>query len=403
MGPELEGENSKVKFTFSKRLEHFETGIFAALDEKKQKLERSGRKIWNLSIGTPDFEPPEHVRKALVEAAAKPENYRYAISDLPELTEAVIAYYRRRFGVNLEPEEVLAVHGSQEGLGHLGMALCNPGDVVLLPDPGYPIFEAGSFLGGAQVAYYPLLRENSFLPDFAAIPEETARKAKYIIVSYPSNPVCAVGTPEMYRELIRFAETYNIIVIHDNAYSDILYDGEEGTSFLCFPGAKDVGAEFFSLSKSFNITGARISFLVGNREIVGTLRHLRSQIDFGVFLPVQYAAIAALNGPRDEVEAQRRTYEERRNTLCGGLRSIGWDVPDSRGTMFVWAPVPKGFSSSQEFCMELVERTGVLCTPGYAFGPLGEGYVRFALVLPVQEIENLIRAIDESGILRERP
>ena len=192
-------------------------------------------------------------------------------------------------------------------------------------------------------------------------------------------------------------------MIHDNAYSDILYDGEEGTSFLCFPGAKDVGAEFFSLSKSFNITGARISFLVGNREIVGALRHLRSQIDFGVFLPVQYAAIAALNGPRDEVEAQRRTYEERRNTLCGGLRSIGWDVPDSRGTMFVWAPVPKGFSSSQEFCMELVERTGVLCTPGYAFGPLGEGYVRFALVLPVQEIENLIRAIDESGILRERP
>ena len=388
-----------MEFSFSKRLAHFETGIFAALDQKKQEMEAAGKKIWNLSIGTPDFEPPAHVRKALMEAAAKPENYRYAISDLPELTQAVIDYYRRRFGVELEPEEILAVHGSQEGIGHLGMALCDPGDVVLLPDPGYPIFEAGSFLGGAQVEYYPLLEKNGFLPDFSSIPEETAQKAKYMIVSYPSNPVCAVGTPEMYRELIRFAEKYNIIVIHDNAYSDIIYDGQEGTSFLAYPGAKDVGAEFFSLSKSYNVTGARISFFIGNRKIVGALRHLRSQIDFGVFLPVQYAAIAALNGPREEVEKQRQTYEARRDALCGGLRSIGWNVPDSKGTMFVWAPVPKPFTSSQEFCMKLVEKTGVLCTPGYAFGPLGEGYVRFALVLPVSEIEKIVQAIHESGIL----
>lgn len=221
-----------------------------------------------------------------------------------------------------------------------------------------------------------------------------------MMVSYPYNPVCAVAPERFYEELIAFAKKNDIIIVHDNAYSDIIYDGKVGGSFLAYEGAKEVGVEFFSLSKSFNMTGARVSFVVGNKKIVDAMKLLRSQYDFGMFLPIQKAAIAALTGPLDGVKEQCKKYEERRNALCQGLRSIGWDMRDSEGTMFAWAKIPKGFSSSQEFCMKLMEETGVICTPGDAFGSMGEGYVRFALVLPVEEIKEVIRVIDESGLLK---
>ena len=231
--------------------------------------------------------------------------------------------------------------------------------------------------------------------------EDIARRAKYIMVSYPYNPVCAIAPPEFYEELISFAEKYNIIVVHDNAYSDIIYDGVYGGSFLEHDHAKEVGIEAFSLSKSFNMTGARVSFFVGNKQIIDAIKLLRSQYDFGIFEPIQRAAIAALMGPLDGVKEQCRNYQARRDALCGGLRSIGWNVPDSKGTMFAWARIPEGFSSSQKFCMELMEKTGVICTPGDAFGSGGEGYVRFALVLPVETIQELIAVIDQSGILKK--
>ena len=381
-------------------LNHFETGIFAALDEKKEQMMKSGKKVYNLSVGTPDFKPQQHIMDALVEAAKDPTQYVYALRDLPELLEAVKEYYLERFGVEVETDEITSIHGSQEGIGHIGMALTSPGDVAIIPNPGYPIFEAGAYLGGAELYFYPLTAENNYLPEFNKIPEDVAKKAKFMILSYPYNPVCAVGTPEMYREAIAFAKKYNIIIIHDNAYSDIIYDGVKGGSFLSYEGAKEVGVECFSLSKSFNVTGCRISFVVGNKQVVDAIKLLRSQIDFGMFIPIQRAAIAALRGPRDAVVKQCEEYQKRRDALCGGLRSIGWDVPDSKGTMFAWAPIPPKFKTSEEFCMALMEQTGVICTPGHSFGSLGEGYVRFALVLPVEVIEELIEVVDKSGILR---
>ena len=386
----------------AKRLEHFQTGIFTALNAKKDELVASGKKVYNLFVGTPDFPVAPHVQQALIDAAKDPENFHYSLRDIPELLTAVKDYYQDRFGVEIETDEITSMNGSQEGIAHIGMALCDPEDVVLLPNPGYPVFEVGGYLGGAELYFYNLKEENQFLPRFDEIPEDIARRAKFILVSYPYNPVCAIAPKSFYEELIAFAKKYNIIVIHDNAYSDIIYDGVHGGSFLEFPGAKEIGVECFSLSKSFNLTGARVSFVVGNKKIVDAFKLLRSQYDFGMFLPVQYAAIAALTGPRDGVLKQCQDYQARRDALCGGLRAIGWDVPDSKGTMFAWARIPEGFSSSQEFCMELIEKTGVICTPGDAFGSMGEGYVRFALVLPVEQIKEMIQVIDASGILHKK-
>ena len=384
---------------FSKRMQLFGDEIFAALNEKKVALEAAGRTIYNLSVGTPDFAPAPHIMEALVSAAQDPENWKYSLRDLPEMLDAVCSYYKRRFGVEISPCQVASCNGSQEGCGHIGMVLCDEGDTVLLPNPCYPVFIAGAKLAGAEPYFYPLVKEHGFLPYVAGIPEDVARRAKYMIVSLPANPVGSVGTPELYAEIVAFAKKYDILIIHDNAYSDIIFDGAVGHSFFNTPGAMDVGVEFFSLSKSFDVTGARISFLVGRSDVVAAFRRLRGQIDFGMFLPVQKAAIAALTGPLDQVKEQCAVYQQRRDALCGGLRSIGWDVPDSHGSMFVWAPIPPKYTSSMDFCMDLVEKSGVLCTPGSSFGPAGEGYVRFALTMPAAQIDQAVQAIRDSGIL----
>ena len=384
---------------FSKRMQLFGDEIFAALNEKKVALEAAGRTIYNLSVGTPDFAPAPHIMEALVSAAQDPENWKYSLRDLPEMLDAVCSYYKRRFGVEISPCQVASCNGSQEGCGHIGMVLCDEGDTVLLPNPCYPVFIAGAKLAGAEPYFYPLVKEHGFLPYVAGIPEDAARRAKYMIVSLPANPVGSVGTPELYAEIVAFAKKYDILIIHDNAYSDIIFDGAVGHSFFNTPGAMDVGVEFFSLSKSFDVTGARVSFLVGRPDVVAAFRRLRGQIDFGMFLPVQKAAIAALTGPLDQVKEQCAVYQQRRDALCGGLRSIGWDVPDSHGSMFVWAPIPPKYTSSMDFCMDLVEKSGVLCTPGSSFGPAGEGYVRFALTMPAAQIDRAVEAIRDSGIL----
>ncbi|MFW2490077.1 aminotransferase class I/II-fold pyridoxal phosphate-dependent enzyme [Clostridium chromiireducens] len=388
-----------MNIEFSNNLKYFQTGIFNILDEKKSELIASGRKVFNLSVGTPDFKPDQHIIDALITSAQNPDNWKYSLGDLPELLEAICTYYNKRFNVEINVDEVMSIYGSQEGLTHIGLTLCNQGDVVLVPNPGYPIFEIGPYLSGAEIAYYSLFPENNYLPDLNSIPEDILHRAKFMVVSYPLNPVCECATPEFYAELITFAKKNNIIIIHDNAYSDIVYDGKIGGSFLSYDGAKDVGVEFYSLSKSFNITGSRISFVIGNSDIIKHFKMLRSQIDYGIFLPIQYAAIAALTGSQDSVLKHCEEYEKRRNALCRGLTNIGWNVPDSKGTMFVWAPIPSKYTNSYEFCMELMEKTGVICTPGSAFGTLGEGYVRFALVLPVSEITDAVNRIKESNIL----
>lgn len=385
----------------SKRLEHFQTGIFAFLDEKRIEMEAKGRKVVNFSIGTPDFTAPDEVVEALVNGASKPETYGYTLTEIPALKEALCKYYKKRFNCDIYPDEITATNGSQEGIGHLAMALCDEGDIALLPNPGYPIFSAGAYLGGAEEYYYSVVEENNYLPKLDEIPEDILKRAKYIIVSYPSNPVCAIAPNEFYDELIAWAKKHNIIVVHDNAYSDIIYDGNTAGSFLSHEGAKDVGIEFFSLSKSFNLTGARVSFAIGNKEVVAAIKKLRSQYDFGIFRPIQEAAVKALSVDYTLfLEEQRKKYQERRDALCEGLSSIGWEVPKSKGTMFAWMPIPKKFSSSEAFCFELLEKTGVLCTPGSAFGTLGEGYVRFALTKTVEETQIAIKMIDESGILK---
>lgn len=389
------------KIQFSEMVNGFKTGIFATLNEKKEELIKEGRKVYNLSVGTPDFKPAPHVMKAMQDACKDPENYKYALADLPELLKAVQYRYEKRFGVRVETDEIMSVYGSQECMAHIGMVFCNPGDTILVPNPGYPMFEMSGIMAKANLEYYTIKEENGYLPDLDHIPEETLKRAKYMIVSYPLNPVCVCAPDEFYPKLIDFAKKNEIVILHDNAYSDIIYTRKQGRSFLSFEGAKEVGVEFYSLSKSYNLTGARISFVVGNREIIEKFRTLRSQIDYGIFLPIQYAAIAALTGPDDFIEEQRQQYEARNRALCGGLRKIGWNVPDSQGTMFVWVKIPEGYESSADFCIRLMERTGVIVTPGSAFGSEGEGYVRMALVVDEQMIAEIIRVLDESGIFKD--
>ena len=389
------------KIQFSEMVNGFKTGIFATLNEKKEELIKEGRKVYNLSVGTPDFKPAPHVMKAMQDACKDPENYKYALADLPELLKAVQYRYEKRFGVRVETDEIMSVYGSQECMAHIGMVFCNPGDTILVPNPGYPMFEMSGIMAKANLEYYTIKEENGYLPDLDHIPEETLKRAKYMIVSYPLNPVCVCAPDEFYPKLIDFAKKNEIVILHDNAYSDIIYTRKQGRSFLSFEWAKEVGVEFYSLSKSYNLTGARISFVVGNREIIEKFRTLRSQIDYGIFLPIQYAAIAALTGPDDFIEEQRQQYEARNRALCGGLRKIGWNVPDSQGTMFVWAKIPEGYESSADFCIRLMERTGVIVTPGSAFGSEGEGYVRMALVVDEQMIAEIIRVLDESGIFKD--
>lgn len=383
----------------SQRLDRFGTEVFASLNNKLLALKAQGKTIYNMSVGTPDFKPYDHVVEALTQAAQDPEMWKYALRDLPELKQAVCDYYERRFGVSgITPSMVQSCNGTQEGVGHLGLALLDPGDTILVPDPCYPVFEAGAKIADAKLEYYPLVAEHNYLPYVAGIDPEVADRAKYMIVSLPANPVGSVGTPEVYEEIIAFAREHDLLIVHDNAYSDIVFDGEPGGSFLQYPGALEVGVEFFSLSKSFNVTGARIGFLVGREDVVSAFAKLRGQIDFGMFFPIQKAAIACLNGPRDEVEAQRLKYQERRDALCDGLENLGWERPNAHGSMFVWAKLPGGRTDSMAFCEELMEKAGVVVTPGASFGPSGEGHVRMALVLPPDQIALAVEAIREAGL-----
>ena len=385
---------------FSHRLDLFGAEVFAALNDRRVALEAEGRTIYNLSVGTPDFAPYPHVVDALTEAAQDPAMWKYSLRDLPELKQAVCDYYERRFGIaGITPNMVASCNGTQEGVGHFALALADPGDTVIVPDPCYPVFQAGAKLAGADIYYCPLCAEHDFLPYVADIPAEVADRAKYMIVSLPANPVGSVGTPELYQEIIDFARAHDLIIVHDNAYSDIVFDGPRGGSFLGYPGALEVGVEFFSLSKSFNVTGARIGFCVGRPDVVAAFAKLRGQIDFGMFLPIQKAAIAALTGPLEQVEEQRLKYQERRDALCDGLEGLGWERPNAHGSMFVWAKLPGARTDSMAFCEELMERAGVIVTPGASFGPSGEGYVRMALVLPPAGIREAVEAIRAAGIL----
>lgn len=385
---------------FADRTQAFGPNIFTILEERRQALVQAGKPVFNLSVGTPDLPPAPHVMEAVAQAAMHPEQYKYTLGDSPELVAAVQGWYARRYDVQLDAGEIMSVYGSQEGIAHIALAVCNPGELVLVPNPCYPIFQIGPHISGAETAYYDLKPEDGYLPDLESIDPELCRRARMMIVSYPANPVCATAPRAFYERLVDFAVKHDVVIVHDNAYSEILYDGAEGISFLSIPGAREVGVEFNSLSKTYNLTGLRISFLLGNAELIRRFRTLRSQFDYGICSLVQQAAIAALNGPQEGVAEQRAEYQRRRDALCGGLRRIGWPVPDAKGTMFVWAPLPSGHEDSDDFCMALLEKTGVICTPGSSFGPLGKRFVRFALVLPVPELMRAVDCIAGSGLIQ---
>ena len=378
----------------SKRLDLFGAEVFAALNEKRRELEAAGRTVYDLSVGTPDVKPTPHLLRALQESAADTDNWKYSLHDKDELLDAVGSYYADRYGVDgIGRDQVMSCRGTQEGMLWAISALVDAGDTVLVPDPCYPVFQNATLLAGARCAYYPLTAEHDFLPYVDGIDPEVADAAKAMIVSLPANPVGSVGTPEVYERIIEFAREHDLVVIHDNAYSDIIFDGPAGGSFLSYPGAAEVGVEFLSLSKSFNVTGMRLSFLVGRPDIVAAAKRLRGQVDFGMFYPEQDVAIAALTGPREQVEEQRMLYQERRDALCDGLESIGWDRPNAHGSMFVWAPLPGGRMDSMDFALELMEKTGVIVTPGASFGPSGEGFFRMALVMPPDRLREAVAAI----------
>jgi LL-diaminopimelate aminotransferase len=388
----------------AKKMEQFSSNILQDLNALMLSMIAQGKEVINLSVGTPDLPPDTHVMEAVSKAALDPENYKYSLQEMPELIAAVQDWYRRRYGVELAPSEIAAVNGSQEGIAHVAFPFCDPGDVVLTPDPCYPIFSFGPFLAGARIVPMPLRKANDFLIDLDAISPEDLRQARLMVVSYPNNPVTATAPREFYERLVAFAKEHDLLVIHDNAYSELVLDEAPGMSFLAVEGAKEVGIEFNSLSKSYNLTGARISFALGNAQMIEKLRTLRSQIDYGVFYPVQIGAIAALTGPQDILERNRAAYRERRQILCQGLRDIGWEVPDSKATMFAWFPLPGNWQARQKdsmtFVYELLERSGVMCVPGSSFGPAGEGFVRMALVQPPDKLRRAIENIRRSGILQ---
>lgn len=385
---------------FSKRMEHFGESIFTTLLNMKTEIEKNGGEVIDLSIGAPNIPPADHVIDALVEAARDKKNYIYAIKDLDELHHAVAQWYQRRYHVTIDPDkEVVSLLGSQEGLAHIGLSVVDEGDLVLVPNPCYPVFGDGPVIAGAQLYPMPLREEKNYLIDFDEIPEEIARKAKLMVVSYPNNPTTAVAPPEFYEKLIAFAKKYDILILHDNAYSELIFDGEPGRSFLEYPGAREVGVEFNSLSETYGLAGARIGFCIGNAQVVEQVAKLKSNMDYGMFLPVQKAAIAAITGDQSCVLSTKAAYQKRRDCFCDGCTEIGWKIDRCPATMFVWAKIPEGFRSSQEFVVELLKRAGVLVTPGDAFGEFGEGYVRIALVKDEPDLEHAIEKIRESGIL----
>lgn len=366
---------------FARRMNNFGEGVFARLAAMKRDKISSGAEIIDLSIGAPNIPPPAHVMQVLAEEALKPENYVYAITDTRELLNEASNWYRRRYGAEIDPAtEVCSLWGSQEGLSHIALTIIDDGDLTLVPDPCYPVFADGAKLAGSAIYYMPQLKEHDYIIQLDKIPSDVAARAKFMVVSYPNNPTTAVATADFYERLIHFAKRNDIIVLHDNAYSELIFDGTQGLSFLSFKGAKDVGVEFNSLSKTYGFAGARVGFCLGNKDVVRHVKLLKSNIDYGLFLPIQKAAIAALRSPQAVIDKTRTAYIERRDALIDGLNAAGWQIDKPKATMFVWAPVPKGFGTSEEFVQTLLEKSNVLVTPGSAFGQSGEGFVRMALV-----------------------
>ncbi len=386
-------------YTQTERLQALPPYLFAEMDRLKQEQIKKGMDIISLGIGDPDLPTPPHIIQALAQAAADPRNHQYpSYEGMASFRQAAAGWYRTRFGVTLNPEtEVLSLIGSKEGIGHLALAFVNPGDVVLIPDPGYPVYQAGTLFAGGIGHLMPLTRANGFLPDLDAIPRDVLRRARILWLNYPNNPTGAVAPREFLAKAVQFARQHNLILAHDAPYSEIAFDGYRPESVLSITGAPEVAVEFHSLSKTYNMTGWRLGFAVGNAKILAGLGRVKTNLDSGVFQAVQVAGIAALTGPQQCVADNCKIYQERRDLLVGALRELGFEVTPPKATFYVWVPVPKGFTA-KSFSMELLLKAGVVMTPGSGFGAAGEGYVRAALTVGVERIREVVARMKKLGI-----
>lgn len=380
----------------AKRMEGLTAAIFSQVAELQKKAIASGQDVIQLSIGSPDLAPAPHIIEALQKNIDCNSNYGYTLSKgKGELLSAVADWYGKKFNVELSPDtEVLSLIGSQEGLAHISLCLVNPGDVVLVPDPGYPIFSTGPLVAGAELQFMPLLPANDYLPDLTAIDEDVLKRTKLMILNYPNNPLAATATREFFEEVVALAKRYNFIVCHDFAYSELVFDDYRPDSFLSIPGAKDIGVEFNSLSKTYNMCGCRVGYIVGNSQVIALLERLKSNFDYGIFAPLQAAAVAALTGPQDCVKEMAATYQRRRDVIVDGFNAMGWQVERPKASMYIWAKVPKK-QSSLTFAIDLLEATGVAVIPGNAFGEWGEGFIRIALVQSEARLQEAVDRIKQ--------
>ena len=386
----------------AERVNNIQAPSFSELFERKQNYtKKTGNEVIDFSIGSSNIPPMDEIKTALANAAMDDESYQYSLAPSLEVTKAIQKWYQRRYGVDLEEDEIFTLKGSQEALSHIPLVFCNPSDLVLIPDPYYPIYGTAPSLAGADIYFMPLLAENNYLIDFDAIPEEIARKAKLMYVSYPNNPTGAVADDAFYQKLISFAKKYEILVLHDNAYSELVFDGLPGKSFLSYPGAKDVGFELNSFSKSFSMGGARMAVMVGNKDAIAAYKKLSNTIDFGGFPAVQKAAVTALECGDRFAKSVCKEYQRRRDLLIRSFKEAGWAIEPSQATMFVWARIPDWFEDSSVFTNALLEKAGVLVNTGTSFGQQGSRYVRFALVRDDVEVLEAARRIAQSRILCE--
>ena len=392
-----------MKIEYSKKLQELPPYLFLEIDILKKKMAEEEKDIIDLSVGDPDIPTPDFIIDRVKEAMTDPKNHRYPFgTGMIQLKEAIAKWYQGRFNVTLDhATEVLVLIGSKEGLGHIPLAFVDNGDTVLVPDPAYPVYNAGTTLAGGVPYYMPLLGENDFLPDFDSIPNQTARDARLMFLNYPNNPTAAVAGEDFYKRAIEFAAANNIIIVHDAAYSEIAYEGYRPISFLQISGAKEVGVEFHSLSKTFNMTGWRIGFVVGNRDIIKGLARVKSNIDSGVFRAVQCAGTVALEKGARHLEQQLLVYQERRDLFVNGLNELGWKVSKPPATFYIWVPVPPG-RTSREMALWLLEKTQIIVTPGNGFGKYGEGYIRFSMTSPTVRIKEAIARLKDEGVHKSR-
>ena len=378
----------------ARRIEKLPPYLFAEISKKAAAKRAAGVDIVSFGIGDPDIPTPPHILESLLEAAKDPTNHRYPESEgLPEYRRAVADWYERRFGLRFDPDsEVQALIGSKEGIAHIALCLIDPGDIALVPDPGYPVYSVGTLFAGGEPYYLPLREENAFLPDFSEVPEGVAKRAKVLWLNYPNNPTGAVADLAFFEEAVRFARRYDIAVCHDGPYSEVAYDGYRPVSFLQAPGARDVGIEFHSLSKSYNMTGWRIGMAVGNATLIDALMRVKSNIDSGIPQAIQRMAITALDGPQDCIEEHNAVYQRRRDRLVETLRAIGMRVQPPRASLYVWARVPDGLTSA-DFAARLIDDIGVVVTPGTGYGAWGEGFVRLSLTIPDDQLEEGLRRL----------